>query len=281
MKIGVSSFLTDYSIDVVTLATRAEALGFDSLWVPEHPIIPVERTQKVPADSTDEELPKKYFDVVDPYVTLAAAASVTTTLKLATGVTLLPERNPLLLAKEAATLDLISGGRFIMGIGAGWITEETEIMGGNFPRRWAQCRESVLAMKELWTTVFSEYHGEFYDFPQVVSFPRPVQRPHPPVILGGWSKHVYRRVVEYGDGWLPLRARPEWVAEGRERLNRLAEAAGRDPASLEVTCYQVPPDPDHVRALEKAGADRVVIQVDTAGREEALAQLESHARVLL
>ena len=281
MKIGVSSFLTDYSIDVVTLATRAEELGFDSLWVPEHPIIPVERTQKVPADSTDDELPKKYFDVVDPYVTLAAAAAVTTTLKVATGVTLLPERNPLLLAKEAATLDVISGGRFIMGIGAGWITEETEIMGGNFPRRWAQCRESVLAMKQLWTTAYSEYHGEFYDFPQVVSFPRPVQRPHPPVILGGWARNVYKRVVEYGDGWLPLRARPEWVAEGRERLNRLAEEAGRDPASLEVTCYQVPPDPDHVRALEKAGADRVVIQVDTAGREEALAQLESHARALL
>lgn len=281
MKIGVSSFLTDYSIDVVTLATRAEELGFDSLWVPEHPIIPVERTQKVPADSTDEDLPKKYFDVVEPYVTLAAAAAVTTTLKVATGVTLLPERNPLLLAKEAATLDLISGGRFIMGIGAGWITEETEIMGGNFPRRWAQCRESVLAMKELWTTVFSEYHGEFYDFPQVVSFPRPVQRPHPPVILGGWSKYVYRRVVEYGDGWLPLRARPEWVAEGRRQLRELAEQAGRDPDSLEVTCYQVPPDPDHVRALEKAGADRVVIQVDTAGRDDALAQLESHARALL
>lgn len=281
MKIGVSSFMTDYSIDVVTLATRAEELGFDSLWVPEHPIIPVERTQKVSADSTDGELPKKYFDVVDPYVTLAAAAAVTSTLKVATGVTLLPERNPLLLAKEAATLDLISGGRFIMGIGAGWITEETEIMGGNFPRRWAQCRESVLAMKQLWTTVYSEYHGEFYDFPQVVSFPRPVQRPHPPVILGGWSKYVYKRVVEYGDGWLPVRARPEWVSAGRKELNRLAEAAGRDPASLEVTCYQVPPDPDHVRALGEAGADRVVIQVDTAGREEALAQLESHARALL
>ena len=281
MKIGVSSFMTDYSIDVVTLATRAEELGFDSLWVPEHPIIPVERTQKAPADSTDGGMPKKYFDVVDPYVTLAAAAAVTTTLKLATGVTLLPERNPLLLAKEAATLDLISGGRFVMGIGAGWITEETEIMGGNFPRRWAQCRESVLAMKQLWTTVYSEYHGEFYDFPQVVSFPRPVQRPHPPVILGGWSKYVYKRVVEYGDGWLPVRARPEWVAAGRRELDRLAEEAGRDPASLEVTCYQVPPDADHVRALGEAGADRVVIQVDTAGREEALAQLESHAQALL
>ena len=281
MKIGVSSFLTDYSIDVATLATRAEELGFDSLWAPEHPVIPVERTQRVPADSADAELPKKYFDVVDPYVTLAAAAAVTTTLKLATGVTLLPERNPLLLAKEAATLDVISGGRFIMGIGAGWIKEETEIMGGNFERRWAQCRESVLAMKQLWTTVQSEFHGEFYDFPQVFSFPRPVQRPHPPVILGGWARNVYKRVVEYGDGWLPLRARPEGVAEGRKQLDRLAEEAGRDPRSLEVTCYQVPPDPDLVRQLGEAGADRVVIQVDTVSRDEALAQLESHARVLL
>ena len=273
--------MTDYSIDVVTLATRAEELGFESLWVPEHPIIPVERTQKVPEGSTDEELPKKYFDVVDPYVTLAAAAAVTTTLKVATGVTLLPERNPLLLAKEAATLDVISGGRFIMGVGAGWITEETEIMGGNFQRRWAQCRESVLAMKQLWTTVMSEFHGEFYDFPQVFSFPRPVQRPHPPIILGGWAQNVYKRVVEYGNGWLPLRARPEGVAEGRRKLNELAEAAGRDPASLEVTCYQVPPDPDHVRALGEAGADRIVVQVETTGRDDALAQLESHALALL
>ena len=273
--------MTDYSIDVVTLATRAEELGFDSLWVPEHAIIPVERTQKVPAGSTDEELPKKYFDTVDPFVTLAAAAAVTTTLKLATGVTLLPERNPLLLAKEAATLDVISGGRFIMGIGAGWIKEETEIMGGNFERRWAQCRESVLAMKQLWTTVMSEFHGDFYDFPQVFSFPRPVQRPHPPVILGGGARNVFKRVVEYGDGWLPLRTRPELVAEGRKELDRLAEDAGRDPRSLEITCYQVPPDADHIRQLEEAGADRVVIQVDTARRDEALAQLESHARALL
>ena len=273
--------MTDYSIDVVTLATRAEELGFDSLWVPEHAIIPVERTQKVPAGSTDEELPKKYFDTVDPFVTLAAAAAVTTTLKLATGVTLLPERNPLLLAKEAATLDVISGGRFIMGIGAGWIKEETEIMGGNFERRWAQCRESVLAMKQLWTTVISEFHGDFYDFPQVFSFPRPVQLPHPPIILGGGARNVFKRVVEYGDGWLPLRTRPELVAEGRKQLDRLAEDAGRDPRSLEITCYQVPPDADHIRKLEEAGADRVVIQVDTDGRDEALAQLESHARALL
>ena len=281
VKIGIYCFITDYSVDVATLASRAEELGFESLWLPEHPIIPVKRTQQTYPGRTDGVLPKKYFDVVDPFVALGAASEATSTLKLATGIALLPERNPLLLAKEVATLDVISGGRFILGIGAGWLREETEIMGGDFERRWSQSRESVLAMKQLWTTVESEFHGEFYDFPPVYSFPRPVQRPHPPVHLGGNARNVFRRVVEYGDGWVPTLATPETIEAGRRELCRLAELAGRDPGSLEVSAFHQPADREVVNSLQRAGVDRVILELETAGRDDALAQLEDHARAVL
>ena len=273
-KIGIYCFLTDYSLDITTLATRAEELGFESLWLPEHPIIPVSRTQETYPGRDDGVLPKKYFDVVDPMVALGAAAAVTSNLKLATGIALLPERNPLLMAKEVATLDVISGGRFILGIGAGWLKEETEIMGGNFDRRWSQARESVLAMKQLWTTVESEFHGEFYDFPPVYSFPRPVQRPHPPVHLGGSARNVFRRVAEYGDGWMPAIASPESIAEGRRELDRLCAESGRDPSAIEISAFHQPPDPALIESLGRAGTDRVILELETAGTDEALAQLE-------
>lgn len=281
LEIGVYCFLTDYSIDVSTLAMKAEEMGFESLWLPEHPIIPVDRTQETYPGRDDGVLPKKYFDVVDPLVCLGAAAAVTSTLKLATGIALLPERNPLLLAKEVATLDVLSGGRFIFGVGAGWLKEETEIMGGDFERRWAQSRESVLAMKQLWTTVESEFHGEFYDFPPVYSFPRPVQRPHPPVHLGGNAKNVFKRVIEYGDGWMPTLATPERIREGRQELSRLAESAGRDSASIEVSAFHQPADRDLMARLEEAGTDRVILELETGGEAEVLAQLESHAEAVL
>ena len=281
VKIGIYCFLTDYSVDVATLASRAEELGFESLWLPEHPIIPVSRTQATYPGRTDGVLPKKYFDVVDPMVALGAAAAATSELTLATGIALLPERNPLLMAKEVATLDVISGGRFILGVGAGWLREETEIMGGNFERRWSQARESVLAMKELWTSVESEFHGEFYDFPPVYSFPRPVQRPHPPVHLGGSARNVFRRVAEYGDGWVPTLSTPESIEAGRAELDRLCADAGRDPAAIEVSAFHQPPDPELIERLGRAGADRVILELETAGRDEALAQLEEFARAVL
>ena len=204
MKVGISTFLTDYSIDVATLAARAEEYGFESLWLPEHPVLPVNAQTPWPGAS-DGVIPRYYADIVDPFVALARASAVTSSLKLGTGVCLLPERSPLLLAKEVATLDMYSQGRFLFGIGAGWLREETEMMGGDFPHRWSQTRESVLAMKQLWTSTESEYHGNFYDFPPVYSFPRPTQRPHPPVYLGGMAANVFKRVVDYGDGWMPNR----------------------------------------------------------------------------
>ena len=280
MDIGLSTFPTDYSIDIAVLARRAEELGLESLWVPEHPIVPVDTSSPWPG-SPDGVIPKVYADIVDPFVALARASAVTTTLKLGTGICLVPEHNPLLLAKEVATLDLYSGGRFLFGIGAGWLKEETEIMGGNFDRRWTQTREAVLAMKELWTRTKSEYHGEFYDFPPVYSFPRPVQRPHPPVILGGRAANVFKRVVAWGDGWIPNRVTPEEVERGRATIDELADSAGRDPRSIEVSVFGQPPDHDLIRRFEEAGAIRVVVRLATAAEDETLEQLEKIADTVL
>jgi probable F420-dependent oxidoreductase len=280
VDIGISSFLTDYSIDIAVLAKRAEEMGFDSLWVPEHPILPAKTSSPWPG-SPDGVIPRVYADIVDPFVALGRASAVTTTLKLGTGICLVPERNPLLLAKEVATLDMYSKGRFLFGIGAGWLQEETEIMGGDFQHRWSQTREAVLAMKELWTKTQSEFHGKYYDFPAVYSFPRPVQRPHPPVFLGGMAKNVFKRVVEYGDGWMPNRVTVEQVKQGRATLDELADTAGRDPNSIQVSVFGQPADRDHIRRLEDAGANRVMVRLETAAEGDALANLERIAETVL
>lgn len=280
MNIGISTFPTDYSADVAIIAKRAEELGFESFWVPEHPILPVSGSSPWPG-SADGVIPKVYADIVDPFVALGRASAVTTTLKLGTGICLVPERNPLLLAKEVATLDMYSKGRFLFGIGTGWHREEAEIMGADFDHRWTQTRESVLAMKELWTKVESEYHGKYYDFPPVYSFPRPAQRPHPPVLIGGMARNVFKRVVDCGDGWMPNRVTPEQVAQGRATISELAEVAGRDPASISVSVYGQPADRDLIARLQEAGADRVVVRLPTEPEEECIASLEGIAEAAL
>ena len=279
MKIGILVFLTDYSVDVAAYARSMEEMGFESLWMPEHPVLPADKT--VFPYSDDGAIPKVYADIVDPFVALARASAVTSTLKLGTGICLVPERNPLLLAKEVATLDLYSQGRFLFGIGAGWHRSETEIMGGDFDHRWTQTRESVMAMKELWTKVESEFHGEHYDFPPVYSFPRPVQRPHPPVLLGGRATNVFRRVVAWGDGWIPAALEPGRISAGRTELARLAESAGRDPASISVSAAWDRPDRDMIRRFEDAGADRLIVQVATCPEAEAVAELEEVAEAAI
>ena len=267
MNIGISTFPTDYSTDIALLARWAEEMGFESLWVPEHPIIPVQTSSPWPG-SADGAIPKAYADIVDPFVALGRASAVTSTIKLGTGICLVPERNPLLLAKEVATLDMYSSGRFLFGIGAGWLKEETEIMGGDFPHRWTQTREAILAMKSLWTEVESEYHGRYYDFPPVYSFPRSVQRPHPPVYLGGMARNVFRRVVEWGDGWMPNRVTPDDIRAGRRKLDELATEAGRAPDSISISVFGQPADKDLISELFNAGADRVMIPVETADADE-------------
>src|SRR4029434_3255211 len=211
MKIGVNMTLSSRSIDVAVLARKAESLGFESLWLPEHPIIPVQVTTRYQG-SPDGAIPPSMRDIADPFVGLARASAVTTTLKLGTGICLVPERNPLLLPKELPTLDPFSGGRFLFGIGAGWLKEETEIMGGDFAHRWTQTQEAILAMQALWTQDEAEYHGKYYDFPPVRSFPKPVQKPHPPIVLGSiTSRTVFKRIVAWGDGWIPVGVSPEQI----------------------------------------------------------------------
>ena len=283
MKIGVGMSITSDSVDVAVIAKRLEDLGFESLWIAEHPILPVNTTTPY-FGSPDGKIPDRMAHMADPFIVLARASGSTQTLKLGTGICLVPERNPLLLAKEIATLDQLSGGRFLFGVGAGWLREETEIMGGNFPHRWGQTRESVLAMKELWTKDEAEFHGKYVDFPLVRSLPKPRQKPHPPVFLGGHAKNVLKRVVAWADGWMPssaTRISPEIVASGREELNELASAAGRDPQSIQITVFGQPSDPALINRFEEAGASRVIVAAATTVGDEALASLDKVAQHVL
>jgi len=279
MNIGVSTRISSHSMDIVAVARKAESLGFESLWLPEHSIMPVHVTTRY-AGSADGSIPASMSDVGDPFVGLAMAAAVTKTLKLGTGICLVPERNPLLLAKEIATLDHCSQGRFLFGIGAGWLREETEIMGGNFEHRWGQTREAVLAMKELWTKEEAEYHGTFYDFPPVRSFPKPFRQPHPPIFLGGSARNVLQRVVAWGDGWMPTRATPGDIKQARATLEALAVSAGRNPKAIEITVYGEAADPEALKRFEEAGADRVIVRPQTTEGEGALTELERMAKSL-
>jgi probable F420-dependent oxidoreductase len=281
MNVGISVPLPAYHVDVAFMARTAEALGFESFWCAEHPFIPVTTASRFPG-SADGVIPESYAHFIDPFVALARASGVTTKVKLGTGIVLVPERNPLLLAKEISTLDLFSGGRFLFGIGAGWLREETELMGGDFDHRWTQTRESILAMKELWTKQESEFHGKYYDFPPVKSFPKPAQTPHPPVILGGHARTVLERVVAWGDGWLPNRITPDELRASRATLDRLAKDAGRNPAAITISVHGQPADRDLIRRFHDAGATRVIVRPATVKTEAEMgAELTRIAETVL
>ena len=272
MRIGIGTILTAYSIDIADLAPRVEEMGFDSIWTGEQPVLPVE---------TEIDIPWLWGDIPDPLIQLSRASAVTTTLLLGTAVCVVTERHPVTFAKEVASLDMYSGGRVMLGIGTGSVKEEAAILGGDFPRRWTQAREAVAALKELWTREVSEFHGHYYDFPPVYCFPKPVQEPHPPILLGSHVPRVFRRIVEYGDGWIPIGRPPGEIAEARAELDRLAAAAGRDPAAIDITVTDVPADREAVAAYERAGADRVVVSLETADKEGSFKRLEEIARAVL
>jgi len=283
MKVGVFLLASEQTADPAIVAKKAEELGFASFWVPEHPILPVHYTSRYPA-SPDGRIPAAVGIIADPFVALARASAVTSTIQLGTGVCLIPERNPLLLAKEVATLDCYSKGRFLFGIGAGWLKEETEIMGGDFAHRWTQTRDAILAMKELWTKDESAYQGKYYNFPAVRSFPKPARKPHPPVLLGGASKYVFKRIVEWGDGWLPTAGSLEDIQRGCATLNELAEKAGRDPKTIDVIAFGQPGqygDRDEIRALEKAGISHATVWLRRPKENEVITELEGLARRVL
>lgn len=277
MKIGLVMIATEQAVDTATVARKAEELGFDSLWLPEHPIVPVRYATRYPF-SDDGSIPDFFAHMVDPFIGLSLAAAVTTTLKLGTGVCLIPERDPLVTAKVVATLDHYSRGRVLLGVGAGWFREETEIMGAKFASRWAHTKERVLAMKALWTTGEAEYHGKFVDFPAVRSYPQPVQKPHPPVLVGANGDAALKRVVEWGEGWFPFMLSPEEIREGMQKLRRFAEEAGRDPHSLEVSLswFGDASDVDTVKRYQDTGLHRLVCALpvtDPIGFAPALERL--------
>ena len=280
MDIGLNMSISTNSIDVAEIAAKAEALGFESIWLPEHPVMPVNPASKYPG-SPDGSIPASMSDMGDPYIGLARASAVTNTIKLGTGITLIPERNPLVLAGAIASLDRFSGGRFLLGIGTGWLREETEIMGGDFDHRWTQARESIEVMRALWTQDTAEYHGRYYDFPPVQCNPKPAQEGGPPVILGGNARNVFQRVARWGDGWMPTAASPDQIAAGRAAIDELAEASGRDPGSIDITVFGQPADRDMIGRFENAGANRVIVRLGDTTSIQALTEMERIAEAVL
>ena len=205
-------------------------------------------------------------------------------IQLGTGVCLVPERNPLVMAKEIATLDHFSGGRFLFGIGAGWLKEESEIMGADFQHRWTQTRDAIHAMKELWTKEESSYYGSYYNFPPVRSFPKPAQKPHPPVLLGGSSKYVFKRIAEWGDGWLPTGMKLDKIQEGWSTITDLAKKKGRDPKSLTLIVFGAPGQfrtRDDLKSLEKIGVTHATIWLKKTSKTEVIAEVEELAKAVL
>lgn len=272
MKIGVSIIPTARSTDIAVLAKRAEELGFDSIWVPEQHTLPVR---------TERSVPRLWGDIVDPLVALARASSVTTTIKLGTAVLVVPARNPITLAKEVATLDMYSGGRLLFGIGVGSLPEEADVLGVDFEHRWTQAKHAVAAMKTLWTEDESEYYGEYYSFPPIYCYPKPATRPHPPIILGGKAPNVFKRIVAWGDGWVPIDVSVAQVAEARAELNRLCDLTGRDPSSIEISVMAVPPDRESIERYTNAGADRVILGLESAVDDQDLPEMERLAEAIL
>ena len=279
MEIGVSALISSESTDVAAMAQKVEEVGFHSFWLPEHAIIPVHTTSRY-GGTPDGSIPEFMNDMGDPFIGLARASATTSTIMLGTSVCLIPEHNPLVQAKQIAALDYYSGGRFIFGIGAGWLREETEIMGGDFDHRWSQAREAVEVMKELWTKDEAEYHGRYYDFPPVKVFPKPARKPHPPVFLGGSARNVFKRVVAYGDGWMPVRASADDIRAGRAALDELAQAAGRDPGSIDILVFGAA-NLEEIKRAGDAGATMATVPIPSSAPGEALPGLEKMAEELL
>jgi probable F420-dependent oxidoreductase len=278
MHIGVFIFATDYAIRVDELARAAEQRGFESLFLTEHTHIPASRRTPWPGGGP---LPKEYSHTLDPFVALATAGAVTTKLKLGTGICLIIERDPILTAKEVASLDLLSNGRFLFGIGGGWNAEEMENHGTDFKSRFRLLRERVLAMKEIWTKEAAEFHGEFVNFDPIWSYPKPVQQPHPPVLLGGESGHTLQRVVDFCDGWFPRGRRGEAaILTALADLKARAARAGRDMRTISVNVFAAPPDPAVLDRYAAAGVTRAMLGLPSADRDTVLPLLDQYARLL-
>jgi len=276
MQFGASMFFTDYSMTPAALARALQERGFESVWAPEHSHIPAAR--KTPWGGGGE-LPKRYYDVMDPFISLTLAAAATTTLLLGTGVCLVNQRDPIQTAKLVASLDHVSGGRFLFGIGVGWNREEMENHGTAFDTRAKLVRERVEAMQEIWTKSKAEYHGEFVNFDPIMAWPKPVQRPHPPILVGGAFPQGARRALRYGNGWIPIAGRAP-LEESLAAFRAMAAEAGRDPASVPVSTFGAPEDADTLRRYRALGVSRVVVSLDSEPAETILPVLDRWAALI-
>ncbi len=279
MDFGAAMFFADYSIGPAELGRALEQRGFESVWAPEHSHIPSSRATPFPQGG---ELPKKYYDAMDPFVALTAAATATARLKVGTGVCLVAQRDPIQTAKLVASLDQVSGGRFLFGVGAGWNAEEMADHGTAFKTRFKLMRERVAAMTAIWTEDEPEYHGDLVDFPKLRAGPKPAQKPHPPVIVGGAFPHAARRAIRYGDGWLPHAGRPQYadVTDFLPQFRQMAVGAGRDPAEIPVTVFGVPDDLDRLKRYRERGVARAVVSLPSAGADEVLPILDRWAELI-
>jgi len=270
MHLGLCTFVTEYSVDPVTLARQAEERGFESLFFPEHTHIPASRETPYPGGG---ELPREHSHMLDPFVALAAAAAVTERIQLGTGIVLVIERDPIVTAKEVATLDLVSGGRVLFGVGAGWNLEEMRNHGTDPERRFGVMRERVEAMKAIWTQDEAEYHGEHVDFGPIWAWPKPVQKPHPPVLIGGMGDRALDRVVAFGDEWMPnVVVSPEVLGGRIEDLQRRAEEAGRE--RIPVRLFAAKPEARAVERLRGAGVDAALFYLPTEDAGETERRLD-------
>jgi len=283
MKIGILLIFHERSVRPAPLAESVERLGFESLWVPEHPVLPVNPKTPFPQGGP---IPDVYAHMSDQFVCLGMAAAATSTLKLGTGITLVPEHNPIVHAKQVATLDHFSGGRVLYGIGAGWLREESELLGVDFPRRWTQTAEFIAAMRELWSKPEASFEGKYIKFPPVRSYPKPIQQSGPPVLLGSKDKNVLRRVAIWGDGWCPNRVDPDYMKAQLTLLKEECRKTGRDYDRLDVTVMgalegeraQVQAELNRYAEL---GVGRFVFQVGTLAPENCQQRLERYASLYL
>jgi probable F420-dependent oxidoreductase len=273
MQVGAAMFFTDYSMAPAELGRALEQRGFESLWAPEHSHIPLSRKSPFPSGG---ELPKQYHDVMDPFVTLTAVAAVTRSLKLGTGVCLVIQRDTIQTAKLVASLDQVSGGRFQFGIGGGWNQDEMEDHGTVYATRFKRMREQIEAMKAIWTETKPEYHGDLVNFDTIMTWPKPAQKPHPPVILGGAFPWAARRAIRYGNGWYPNAASGD-PEEYLPAFRKMAQEAGRDPASLPVTIGGAPEDLDKLKRFRDLGAVRANVSLMSETRDDILPILDKWA----
>lgn len=277
MRVGVFYFPTDYGIDIRELARAVEDRGFESLLLPEHTHIPTSRRTPYPGGG---DLPKAYSHTHDPFVALSFAAAVTTKILLGTGICLVPQRDPIVTAKCVASLDQLSNGRFLFGIGGGWNVDEMENHGARYETRFKLMRERILAMKALWTQEEASFHGEMVNFDPVWFYPKPAQRPHPPILLGGSSDYTIKRVVEFCDGWLPIARSGFSAKEAVAQLDQAASAVGRDRSKLSISVFGAPPDEAALAEYRQVGIDRAVLGIPDLTRDEILGLLDKYARLV-